>query len=112
MNPKQPSLVVYAATQPEYSPLPTAKYSDGVVMTEWALTAEELSALLNGGHVRLWTWTFNMPLQPLMFEIISSDGKTIREQYTGVERRVVVERRRTRMGPSGEERRFAQRRRA
>lgn len=111
MTPKHPSLVVIAASQDEYIPLPAAAYDDGTVMTEWALTAEELAVLMNGGHLRLWVWTFGRPLQPVMFQVVSVDGHPVLEPYDGKERRFVVERRRIRLG-ADQERRWAQRRRA
>jgi hypothetical protein len=63
-------LVVFAKDQPEYSPLPAAVSPDGVVMTEWELSAEDLAALLNGGRLRLWVWTFRHALQPVMLETV------------------------------------------
>src|SRR5688572_25180997 len=111
MIPKQPSLVVIAANQDEYIPLPAAAYDNGAMMTEWALTAEELMALVDGGHIRLWTWTFGMPLQPLMFQVVRPDGHPVVEAYAGTERRVQAERRRIRLG-NDQERRWAQRRRS
>lgn len=111
MTPKQPSLVVIAANQEEYIPLPAAAYDDGTMMTEWALTAEELATLMNGGHLRLWIWTFGMPLQPVMFQVVDSEGRPVAEPYEGPERRVEIERRRVRLG-ADVERRWAQRRRS
>lgn len=119
MTPKRPSLVVIAKDQSEYIPLPAAAYDDGTVMTEWALTAEELSTLVNGGHLRLWVWTFGRPLQPVMFQVVGADGYAVAEPYEGPERRQQIERRRG--GPLGSglvsmgllaERRWTQRRRS
>lgn len=62
-------LVVFAEHQKEYAPLPAAVSPDGVVQTEWELSAEDLSVLLNGGRVRLWLWTFGRPIQPVMLEV-------------------------------------------
>lgn len=42
-------------------------------MTEWALTAVELAALVNGGHIRLWIYTGNRPLQPVMLQAIEAE---------------------------------------
>ena len=100
MTPKQPSLVVIAANQEEYAPLPAAAYEDGAVMTEWLLTAEELLALLDGGHIRLWTQTFGRPFQPVALQVVKADGNPLREPYAGEERRICVERRRIRDGGS------------
>lgn len=62
--------IVFAADQPQYDPLPAAIDNKGLVMTEWELSAEDLSALLNGGRVRLWIWTFRHPLQPIQMEVV------------------------------------------
>lgn len=63
--------IVLGANQPEYIPLPAARSADGLVLTEWEFTAEELAAILNGGRLRLWTYTFDQPFQPVMLEIAS-----------------------------------------
>lgn len=47
-------LVVYAKDQPEYTPLPASVDAEGCVMTEWALSAEDLATLLRGGRIRIW----------------------------------------------------------
>ena len=75
MNPVEPvphegaQLVIFARDQPQYSPLPASVDASGVVMTEWLPTAEEMMRLMEGGHVRLWTWTFHHPLQPVRLEV-------------------------------------------
>ena len=60
--------VVYAEHQSEYIPLPAAVDPEGVVLTEWQLTDEELDMLLCGGRIRLYVHTFGAPLQPVMIE--------------------------------------------
>ncbi len=60
MTPVEPTihegakLVVFAKDQPEYIPLPASVDSNGLVMTEWEPTEEELIHLLSGGRIRLW----------------------------------------------------------
>lgn len=61
--------VRFAEDQPEYNILPGARDAEGTVITEWQPTAEELAALLAGGHVRLTIMTFNLPLQPVLLEV-------------------------------------------
>lgn len=75
MNPVEPSpppegatLVVFAKDQPQYLPLPAYRTPDGVVLTEWEPTAEELQRILLGGRVRIWIYTFGRPLQPIRVE--------------------------------------------
>lgn len=63
-------LVVLAKHQPQYEPLPASVSRDGVVMTEWELSAEDLALLVNGGRVRLWTYTFGYPFQPVQIEVV------------------------------------------
>lgn len=58
------TLKVIAKDQPEYLPLVASVSPDGLVMTEWEPSAEELAALMNGGRVRLWIHTYGWPLQP------------------------------------------------
>jgi len=64
--PTDSRLVVFAADQPEYQQLPAAIAPDGIVMTEWEPTAEELDRLFQGGRIRIWIHTFGAPLQPIM----------------------------------------------
>lgn len=68
------TLVVFAKDQPEYLPLPASVDRDGLAMTEWEPTADELHRLLSGGRLRLWLWTFNRPLQPVMLEVTDPPG--------------------------------------
>lgn len=63
MNPVTPgamlengTLVVFGKHQPEYIPLPASVDTNGLVMTEWEPTAEELQILFTGGRVRLFMW--------------------------------------------------------
>lgn len=87
MNPVQVSphegghLVQYAQDQ-DYVTLPASIDKNGLVMTEWALTDEELSCLLAGGHLRIWFHTFNRPLEtifPLTVEAIKPECGCIGE---------------------------------
>ena len=66
-------LVLFAKDQPEYIPLPALVSADGVVMTEWEPSAEELERLLQGGRLRLWVHTFGHPLQPVKLEVVEPD---------------------------------------
>lgn len=61
--------VIFAENQPEYLPLPAAIDDEGLIVTEWEPTAEELAQLLAGCRVRLWVWTGKRPLQPLRLEV-------------------------------------------
>jgi hypothetical protein len=67
-------LVLFAKDQPQYMPLPASVDANGLVMTEWEPTAEELEALLTGGRIRIWVHTFNHPLQPLSVDVVAPDG--------------------------------------
>lgn len=71
------SLVTFAVTQPElYYALPASVGNDGTVMTEWELSAEDLSMLLNGGRLRLWVMFTDVhkgkPLTPVCIEAIEA----------------------------------------
>ena len=48
--------VTFGKGQPQYDPLPASVDANGLVMTEWELSAEELDALCTGGRIRLWIW--------------------------------------------------------
>lgn len=62
--------IILAESQPEYTPLPALYYPEaGYVLTEWEPTPEERAILAAGGVVRLWTWTFGQPFQPVALEV-------------------------------------------
>lgn len=80
MTPVEPQLhenaklVIIAKDQPEYIPLPASVDNNGVVMTEWEPTAEELQKLFTGGRIRLWIYTYNHPLQPVMLDVVGGSN--------------------------------------
>ena len=59
------SEVVFAKDQPQYIPLPSLKFSDGLVVTRWSLSWAERIHLILGGSLFLGVLTFNSPLQPI-----------------------------------------------
>ncbi|MEO8483089.1 MAG: hypothetical protein ABI634_12820 [Acidobacteriota bacterium] len=69
--------VVLGAGQPEYEPLPAVVTVEGLVMTEWELTAVELQAVLEGGRLRLWVHTFGRGFSPVELEVIRRNGQTV-----------------------------------
>lgn len=69
----EPRFVEFAKHQAEYTPLPALVFGDGRVMTEWALSEDELTRLLRGERLRLWVWTFGRALQPVALEVTSED---------------------------------------
>jgi len=70
-------LVIYAEDQPEYLPLPVSKTDDGVLMSEWEPTPEERAVLAAGGRIRIFTHTYNKPLQPFSVEAVVYTGRTV-----------------------------------
>lgn len=80
MKPVEPSLhkdatlIVFAKDQPQYIPLPASVDSNGLVMTEWELTEEELACLFVGGRIRLWIHGTDVqigrPFTPLQIEVV------------------------------------------
>ena len=63
--------------QSEHEVLPAAIDKKGLVLTEWKFTAEELSALMNGGRIRLWVHTSNHQFHPVSMEVCTDDGETV-----------------------------------
>jgi hypothetical protein len=61
--------VVLAKDQPEYNPLPIMRNAEGVVISEWMPTAEELAGLVAGRPLRLMMLTFNHPFQPVLLTV-------------------------------------------
>ena len=67
-------LVILAATQPEYDALVASVDDQGLTLTEWVPSAEELQRLFCGGHLYLWTQTFNAPFQPVSLEVVEPEA--------------------------------------
>ena len=61
--------VVFAKDQPEYLPLPAYRTEDGVVITCWEPTEEEILMLIETRKIYLSQMTFKQPLQPLFMAI-------------------------------------------
>lgn len=57
--------VTYAEDQPEYQPLPVFRQRDGIVVSCWELTDEEIEKIKESKQIFLSVMTFNQPLQPL-----------------------------------------------
>jgi hypothetical protein len=53
--------------------LPALVYRSGLVMTEWALSEEELARLGRGERVRLWIQTYGRAIHPVALEVTSED---------------------------------------
>ncbi len=68
--PTNATRIVLAKDQPQYEPLPAAISSDGLVMTEWEFSAEDLATVVAGGRLRLWTYTYGHPFQPVQLEVV------------------------------------------
>ena len=69
VSPSRPvdgGVVVYAANQPEYLPLPVWKRQDGRVVSRWRLTWRERIAALVGHSVYIEVTTFGQALQPIL----------------------------------------------
>jgi hypothetical protein len=67
--------VVLGAHQPGYIPLPAVMAPDGLVLTEWEPTAEELAAIIEGGRLRLWVSTFGRGFPPVALEVVQANGE-------------------------------------
>lgn len=64
--------VVFAKDQPEYVPLPAMKVPNdpqGLIITKWQLSPEELERVKETGTIHLSMLTFNQPLQPVLLTV-------------------------------------------
>lgn len=64
--------VVFAKDQPEYMPLPAMKIPNdpqGLIITKWQLSPEELERIKETGTIHLSMLTFNQPLQPVLLTV-------------------------------------------
>lgn len=68
------SNVVFAENQDEYKSLPAYIDNNGLVVTCWKLSEEEIKNINETGRIYLETLTFNNPLQPVM---LTTDIKEI-----------------------------------
>lgn len=59
---------VYGKDQPEYMPLPAHKDENGVVLTCWKLTPEDMQRIQETGVIWLEMLTFNQALQPVRLD--------------------------------------------
>jgi hypothetical protein len=94
MRPVTPTLhdgavaITFAKDQPQYQQLPASVDAEGTVMTEWELSAEDLSKLLNGGRLRLWVCFTGVvqdppvPLTPLAIEAIDAYEESVEDRHT------------------------------
>ncbi len=65
--------VVFGANQPGVTPIPGVSFNDGKVLYEFALTAEELAAVMNGANLRLWLWTADGRPQPCALQVVGAE---------------------------------------
>ncbi len=61
--------IIYAEQQPEYIPLPSIRTPDGIVLSRWELSDEELARVVQTRSVYLALHTFNNPLQPIQLGV-------------------------------------------
>lgn len=60
---------IYAKDQPEYLPLPACVTLEGVVISCWELTPEELAEIQKTGVLWVQQLTFGQSLQPLLPQV-------------------------------------------
>lgn len=65
--------VVFAKDQPQYKPLPAFRTEEGIVVTCWEPTEEEILKLIETRKIYLSQMTFNDPLQPILMAIEKSE---------------------------------------
>ena len=56
-------------TQEDFENIPASVGLDGLVMSEWQLSTEELNTLVVGGRVRIWQQTDGRTLQPVRMDV-------------------------------------------
>lgn len=78
--------VVYGANQAEYKPLPGLKFpsEDGMFITCWQLTDEEIETIKGTKCVWLSLMTFNQPLPPV-FLTTNKDELIIHKEEENVD---------------------------
>lgn len=84
--------VVFAKDQPEYMPLPAMKIPNdpqGLIITKWQLSPEELERVKETGTIHLSMLTFNQPLQPVLLTLAEIKQKAL--EYNRKEREKAAE---------------------
>lgn len=73
--------VVFGENQPEYKPLPALKFptEEGIVITCWQLTDDEIEIIRKTKCLWLSQMTFNDPLQPI-YPTVHRDELIIHQQ--------------------------------
>lgn len=74
--------VVYGEGRSDVKPLPANVNAQGVVMSEFQPTPEDLVVLLLAGRIRLHVWTAGNPLQPVYLEAIAGPPNEPKEPKT------------------------------
>ena len=64
---------VYGKDQPEYMPLPAHKDENGVVLTCWKLSPEDMQRIQETGVIWLEMLTFNKPLMPVRLDSVKPE---------------------------------------
>lgn len=82
--------VVFAKDQPEYMPLPAMKIPNdpqGLIITKWQLSPEELERVKETGTIHLSMLTFNQPLQPVLLTVdLPTENNKVMDKETYVKR--------------------------
>jgi hypothetical protein len=59
-----PELLI-AKDQDEYETLPAVDCGNGVILTRWEVTEEDLERIKETKSIYIYLWTFGNPVQPL-----------------------------------------------
>ncbi len=58
-----------AENQPEYQTLPALPLGDGVILTRWELSDDEIAEIVKNKSIYLFMWTFNKPVTPILLQV-------------------------------------------
>lgn len=61
--------IMVAEHQKEYGTLPAVNCGDGVLLTRWKLSEEEIETIRKTGDIYLYIWTHGNPVQPVMLQV-------------------------------------------
>lgn len=65
--------VEFVGQKGDLNPMPAFLDADGIAVTCWELSAEELKQILNSGKLYICTNTLKAPLQPYKVSVFKSD---------------------------------------
>ena len=53
--------------------LPALVFTEGTILTRWALSDEEIASLVTNKCIDLWCWSYGKPIQPVQLQVVGHE---------------------------------------